>query len=114
MTKKLCGLKFIVTIGSITVVALGSLSYAVADEFSLIQKDRKFSERKLTISRGDTINFVNNDNVSHNVYSKSDANSFDIGVQRPEETHSIKFDIAGKTKIRCAIHPKMKLTVIVE
>ena len=86
----------------------------LADEYRIIQKNRKFSEKILTIKAGDTITFVNNDKVSHNVYSKSKINAFDFGVQRSGKSNSITFVKLGKVKVRCAIHPKMKLTVVVE
>ncbi len=83
-------------------------------DYQIIQENRKFSEKKLTIKAGDTITFVNNDKVSHNVYSKSKMNSFDIGVQRSGDSYTVTFVKFGKVKVRCAIHPKMKLTVYVQ
>jgi plastocyanin len=89
-------------------------SPVLADEYRIIQKNRKFSEKKLTIKAGDTITFVNGDKISHNIYSKSKINVFNIGVQRAGKSHSVTFSGLGKVKVRCAIHPRMKLTVIVE
>jgi plastocyanin len=101
--------------GILVVTNLLVLAFPVlADEYRIIQENRKFSEKKLTIKAGDTITFVNNDKISHNIYSKSKINAFDFGVQHSGKSHSFTFVELGKVKVRCAIHPKMKLTVIVE
>ena len=101
--------------GVLVVTNLLVLAFPVlADDYRITQENRKFSEKKLTIKAGDTITFVNNDKVSHNIYSKSKINAFDIGVQHAGKSKSVTFVKIGKVKVRCAIHPKMKLTVIVE
>lgn len=85
-----------------------------AAEVTVIQKDKAFAEKEITVKAGDTINFVNEDTITHNVYSRSKGNKFDVGAQRPGTTVTQSFAQAGKAKVRCAIHPKMKMTVHVE
>lgn len=87
---------------------------AAADEIVITQKGKVFSEKKVTLQAGDTISFVNDDESTHNVYSRSKGHKFDIGAQRPGTAISHQFNKAGKVKVRCAIHPRMKVTVIVE
>lgn len=85
-----------------------------AAEVTVLQKDKAFAEKEITIKAGDTINFVNEDDITHNVYSRSKGNKFDVGAQRPGTSVTQSFPQAGKAKVRCAIHPKMKMTVHVE
>lgn len=87
---------------------------AVAEELTITQEGKAFSEKEVTIAVGDTINFANNDKKTHNVYSRSKGHKFDIGAQRPGTSASHTFTAPGKVKVRCAIHPRMKLTVNVE
>ena len=87
---------------------------AIAEEIVVTQEDKAFSEKEVTIKSGDSIKFANNDSVTHNVYSRSKANKFDSGAQAPNESMTQVFSSPGKVKVRCAIHPRMKLTVNVE
>ncbi|MGI9489922.1 MAG: cupredoxin domain-containing protein [Geminicoccaceae bacterium] len=87
---------------------------AGAEQLTIIQESKAFSKKNVNISVGDTINFANNDKKTHNVYSRSKGHKFDIGAQRPGTSASHTFTAPGKVKVRCAIHPRMKLTVNVE
>ncbi len=87
---------------------------AMAAEIVITQSDSKFSEKKVTLKAGDSIKFVNEDEVAHNVHSTTDGHEFDTGSMQPGSDFAQTFAAAGKVKIRCAIHPKMKMTVMVE
>lgn len=86
----------------------------VASEHKVIQKDREFSNQEITIKPGEKVVFQNDDEVTHNVFSTSKANAFSIKVQKPGEASTVDFTEEGVTEVRCAIHPKMKLTVTVK
>ena len=94
--------------------ALVATSMAQAGEIVISQKGKVFSEKQVIIQAGDSISFVNDDDITHNVYSRSKGHKFDIGAQRPGTTVAHQFNQPGKAKVRCAIHPRMKLTVNVE
>lgn len=95
-------------------VSVLTASTAHAETFVVVQADKKFSERSLTIKVGDTIEFVNEDTHVHNIHSATSGFEFDLGAQATGQTLSIVFDTAGKLKIRCAIHPRMKMKITVE
>jgi plastocyanin len=78
------------------------------------QKDKQFSTSAITIKRGETIQFVNDDTVTHNVFSKSDVNPFNLKLQPPGAAQLVRFARPGTAVVRCAIHPMMKLEVTVE
>ena len=58
--------------------------------------------------------FKNDDDFTHNLYSKKGAATFDTGVMKPGQTFEVKLAKKGKFTVRCAIHPKMKLRVKVK
>lgn len=87
---------------------------AKAEDITIRQKGKTFSEKEVVIKAGSTIVFTNDDETTHNVYSRSKGHKFDIGAQRPATSASHTFSDPGKVKVRCAIHPRMKLTVNVE
>lgn len=101
---------FFVTVGS-----------AFAADHTIIQKDKKFFHKNaagelktiknLEIKKGDNIVFINEDKIAHNVYGKGGSFKFEIPKQVTGQKDTIGFSETGKTKIRCAIHPRMKLNV---
>jgi len=101
------------TLASVMMVCLISAG-AVAEDVTVAQEDKAFAVKQVSIKAGDSVTFVNNDSVTHNVYSKSKGNKFDSGAQGPSASMTQVFATPGKVKVRCAIHPRMKLTVNVE
>jgi len=99
-----------------TIMALAASCFiattAQAETFDIIQQKKKFSEKKITIKAGDEINFINEDKTTHQIHDRE--GTFEPVVQKPGESHKVKFEEPGKYKLRCAIHPKMKLKVTVE
>lgn len=91
-----------------------ALITARAEDHTIKQEDREFSQTEITIKPGDSLVFTNGDSVTHNVFSKSTVNAFDIRVQKPGEATKIDFNQAGDTEVRCAIHPRMKILVHVQ
>ena len=89
----------------------GALSQALAAEHVVVQKSKAFSIKKLSVKVGDSVKFQNDDPFSHNVFSLSDAKSFDLGSYGQGASKSIVFDKAGTVEVECAVHPDMKLVV---
>ncbi|MFL6604686.1 MAG: plastocyanin/azurin family copper-binding protein [Steroidobacteraceae bacterium] len=75
------------------------------------QQDRKFSVATLHVRVGETIVFVNDDPYVHNIFSMSDAQSFDLGAFGKGESRKLTLKNPGKIEVGCAIHPEMKLTI---
>ena len=90
------------------------LSPALAREIVVSQKGQQFTPKALTLAVGDEIVFVNDDTGTHNVFSESPANSFDLKAQRPGTRTKVGFPTAGQVDVRCAIHPSMRLIVEVK
>src|SRR5579859_2412230 len=78
------------------------------------QRDRKFAVSTLQAKVGDTVVFVNYDPYVHNIFSLSDAQSFDLGTFGKGESRQIKLTKPGIIEVGCAIHPEMKLTIEVK
>jgi len=92
-----------------------ALTVVFAEETHVVkQEDRSFSQTEITVKPGDKLVFTNSDAVTHNVFSKSEANAFDIRVQKPGEASVVEFKQEGDTEVRCAIHPRMKIIVHVK
>lgn len=92
---------------------LAGTTVALAAEHTIGQKGKVFSDTSLKIKRGDTVVFVNDDNVAHNVLSNTPGNQFNLGAIGPGNSTPVTFDKSGEVLIVCAIHPTMKMTVTV-
>jgi len=90
---------------------LGMIGVADATEYVVAQSGKAFSVKKLAIKVGDTVKFINQDTMVHNVFSLSDAKSFDLGAYGPGASKSVVFDKPGTVEVECAIHPDMKMTI---
>ena len=84
---------------------------AIAADRIIGQKGKMFSEMEVTVKVGETLVYVNDDGVTHNVQSTSAGNEFNIGSQAPGDSTPVIFKAAGDVKIICAIHPRMTMMV---
>jgi plastocyanin len=100
----------------LTVLAFscGAMLGAAAADRTISQKGKVFSETEAKVKVGETLIFVNDDNVAHNVISTSAGNEFNLGSQAPGVSSPVTFKAAGEVKIVCAIHPRMQMVVTVE
>lgn len=87
---------------------------ALAADYEVGQKNKAFTETALTVSVGDTVKFKNNDDFFHNIFSLSDAATFDLGSYPKDEYKAYTFDQAGTVDVECSIHPDMKMTITVQ
>jgi len=93
------------------IVLLALVGSANAGDFVVAQKAKAFSVKKLNIKVGDTVKFVNEDAMVHNVFSLSDAKSFDLGAYGQGASKSVTFDKPGTVEVECAVHPDMKMVI---
>lgn len=91
------------------VVAYAAVAYAA--EYTISQKGKVFSKTEISIKAGDTLVFVNDDNIPHNVMSMDPENKFNLGSLRPGSSTPVTFKNAGEFSVICAIHPSMKMRV---
>jgi cytochrome c peroxidase len=87
---------------------------AAADTLTIIQKDKRFSERHVHIQVGQALTIENQDTRAHNIQVFDENLEFNSGYQEPGEHVSLPFTQAGTYHVFCGIHPKMKLQVDVK
>jgi len=86
-----------------------------AHTITVVQRGLQLSRDSVTISRGDRIVFTNEDDVIHNIHIFG-PNDFDkdLGLQKPGKALNYTFAQAGTYRVRCNIHPSVKMTVVVK
>ncbi len=105
--------RFTAHLAGFAVVLIMMPALGDAGEHVISQMGKKFVPKIVEAKVGDTLKFQNDDRVGHTLYSDTPGFQFTIGKQKPGDEDVIDLDKAGEFKIRCAIHPRMKLTVVV-
>lgn len=87
------------------------LSSVYAGDYKVIQKDKTFKPVTMKIKVGDAVDFVNEDDFFHNVFSLSDTKSFDLGSYPKGQGRKVIFDKPGVVEVECSIHPEMQMKI---
>jgi plastocyanin len=77
------------------------------------QRDRQFRPHILVVPVGSTVTFPNFDPIYHNVFSRSTARAFDLGLFKSGDGREITFDKPGVIKLGCNLHLNMTGYVVV-
>lgn len=77
------------------------------------QKNATFEPHVLPITVGTTVEWPNNDDILHNVFSMSDPNHFDLDLYKAPVVKSWKFTHPGRVDVFCSIHTAMSCIVLV-
>jgi plastocyanin len=79
----------------------------------IVESRRQFFPRVTAVAAGTRIQFVNRDDVYHNVFSVSPAKRFDLGKSPPHAESQVTFDQPGVVDLYCDIYPGMAAYVVV-
>ncbi len=87
----------------------------VVTQRQINQKDAVFSPHVLPIAVGTTVNWPNNDEIYHNVFSYSEARPFDLGLysSKDKEVKKVTFEKPGQVDAFCSIHSQMHCIILV-
>ena len=88
-------------------------SVQVVTRRSVSQKGAAFSPHLLPVVVGTTVEWPNEDEIFHNVFSMSPAKEFDLGLYKKPEVKRVRFDKPGRADIFCSIHSSMNCVVLV-
>jgi plastocyanin len=72
-----------------------------------------YAPKTLSVKVGDTILFVNNDPVDHDVFIPTKDFAANLGTQKPGTTTSLTVGRAGTFDVECVLHENMKTKVTV-
>lgn len=108
MPNRLAVVTIAVLIGTIAVVK-------AATTITVVQRGLRLSKSSAVLAKGDRIIFTNEDDVIHNIhlFGPGDFDK-DLGLQKPGVALSYIFRKPGVYRVRCNIHPSVKMTVIVK
>ena len=88
------------------------LAGAMAAEPVVGQKNKQFTQEALDVSAGTSVDFKNDDDVTHNIAVRDPNGANRPGIiQAPGTENRVAFTLPGDHDVRCLIHPKMKMKV---
>src|SRR5438105_550401 len=100
---------------AVAIVLIGIASpLAWADEHVVVQKGKAFTTARLVVKSGDTVRFLNLDEVAHNAFSLSSSNPFDTGMATKGAAKDVAFKAPGTVHVECAVHPGMQMVIEVQ
>jgi plastocyanin len=96
-------------------------------KFKMYQRNKKFIPGFLAIHKNDSVDFINQDDIFHNVFSLHPKNKFDLGTYKGGEAYnddkskkkngkfktSRKFKQNGETFVFCNIHEDMMSKLLI-
>lgn len=78
---------------------------------TMTTRSKAFLPHILAVPSGSTINFPNEDPISHNLFSLTPGHTFDLGLYRKGPGKTEKFEAPGVVNIYCNVHPNMSAVV---
>jgi hypothetical protein len=80
---------------------------------SLVQRGEQFIPHVLPVLHGATVEFPNEDEVFHNIFSLSGARTFDLPKYPAGSSRSVTFPRPGVVNVFCHIHADMSAVILV-
>jgi plastocyanin len=84
-----------------------SASSLVKQPLVISQNNKKFIPYLAVLQKGQAINFKNQDDVTHHIYSVSGENRFDFKIKAGEEKRNNTIESVGEVAMGCNIHDWM-------
>lgn len=79
--------------------------------FTMVTRSKTFLPHVLAVPAGSTVSFPNEDPISHNLFSLTPGNTFDLGLYRKGAGKTHKFETPGVVNVYCNVHPNMSAVV---
>lgn len=79
--------------------------------FQMMTRNKTVSPHVLAVPAGSSVAFPNEDPISHNLFSLSQGNQFDLGLYRRGPGKTQKFDTPGLVNVYCNVHPNMSAVI---
>jgi len=82
-----------------------------AGNFTMTTRGKTLLPHVLVIPVGSTVQFPNDDPISHNLFSLSSNNNFDLGLYRRGSGKAFTFRQPGVVNVYCNVHPTMSSVI---
>lgn len=79
--------------------------------YQMMTRGKALIPHIVAVPIGSTVQFPNDDPISHNLFSLSSNNGFDLGLYRRGAGKAHKFDTTGVVNVYCNVHPSMSAVI---
>lgn len=80
-------------------------------EFVMTTRNKTILPHVMVVPVGSTISFPNEDAITHNLFSVSKPNAFDLGLYKRGTAESHTFETPGIVNVYCNVHPEMSAVI---
>jgi plastocyanin len=99
---------------AIAVVLVSTITVTYGAQQIVSQKGKIFNPGAMTVKVGDAVVFLNDDSVTHHVYSSTKGQEFSLETLNAGKSGSHTFANKGRVDVRCGLHPGMRLVVTIQ
>ena len=96
---------------AVAVVGVTAALPAAGAEYTVSLKGTTFQPPTVNAKVGDTLKFINDDSVDHEMFVPTKGFGVDLGMQKPPTVSELKLAKQGSFEVECVIHPHMVLKV---
>jgi plastocyanin len=82
-----------------------------AGSFTMTTRGKALLPHVMAVPAGSAVAFPNDDPITHNLFSLTPGNTFDLGLYRKGSGKTHKFDAPGIVNVYCNVHPNMSAVV---
>jgi plastocyanin len=91
----------------------GAFEERASGRARMTQRNETFLPHVLAVRAGTTVDFPNDDETYHNVFSLSRTRRFDLGRYAAGQSKEVRFDQPGIVRVFCDIHSHMSAFILV-
>lgn len=97
-------------------IAMGLFLAAPAEaaEHVIRMASQQYQPAEIRAAKGDSLRFINDDDLAHEVFVPTVGFGLDLGKQEPGEEKAITLANEGSFEVECVFHQDMLLAVTVE
>jgi len=92
-------------------VKVPGIPKATPGTFTVTSRSKALLPHVVIVPVGSTVSFPNDDTITHNLFSVSKPNDFDLGFYKRGTGMTRKFDHPGIVNVYCNVHPDMSAVV---
>lgn len=90
-----------------------NLARTSAAPAEIVTERKQFVPHVVVVAAGSAVSFPNHDPFSHNVFSPSEPEPFDLGLYPRGESRTVRPTRAGVVRVFCNVHAKMSAFIVV-
>ncbi len=102
-----------VVVAAFVLSATLPLAALASADAQISQKGMRFAPQDISVTAGDTVEFLNDDRTRHHIFSVSGPESFESRLLPPGVSYTVTLGTPGLYQVGCRIHLDMRMSIAV-